>query len=644
MKTAKKKEIFFPRLICLEGTLKGEIFPLDREETTLGRLPSNHIQIPDPCISRRHARITRRGKKYFLIDLKSLNGTRVNGLDTPEALLRGGDEIRIKDNLFLFAARPDEVRQPTAGRRLNLITDPGEDKTVNVRTSLPPDDSSLVTSGGDETPAASYRRINRVLDLLQRIAGSGEESGRGALLSRVVRLLREHFRAENACILLLDRVTGRLEPAAAASPQGSRTVRLSKTIAERVLKEKTALLCEDGAADARLAQAESAVALNLRSLICSPLITRGSLLGLVYLDNRSSPGRFSDLDLRSLKVISNQLALLIQNFDMLAAMRDEVKQLQEQVESEKISLIGKSPAIARVIDMARKAAESDSAVLILGESGTGKEVLAQAIHRWSRRREKPLVVVNCAALTPQLMESELFGHEKGAFTGAFRQKKGKLEAANGGTIFLDEIGDIEPGIQVKLLRFLEEHELERVGGSRPIKVDARVLAATNRDLKKAVEDGSFRLDLYYRLCVVELPLPPLRERKEDIPLLAQDFLRSFTREMKKHIEGFSREARDRLQGHDWPGNIRELKNVVERAVVFAAGRVISADELNLSPPGGETPLLIPGGGYHEQVRELKRRVLLHALDRNGGVKSRAARELGLQLSYLSRLLKNLGLR
>jgi DNA-binding NtrC family response regulator len=328
-------------------------------------------------------------------------------------------------------------------------------------------------------------------------------------------------------------------------------------------------------------------------------------------------------------------------------LREENRALRAALPGGK-PLVGVSGALRELVEQARKAAESKSTVLLVGESGTGKEVLARSIHAWSPRASRPFIAVNCVALSEELLESELFGHEKGAFTGAHQQKPGKFELANHGTIFLDEVGDIRESLQAKLLRVLQEHEFERVGGTKPIRVDIRVIAATNRNLEEAVKGGRFREDLYYRLNVVRLRLPPLRERREDIPGLAEHFLRKYCAETGKAIHGISAEAVDLLKAHPWPGNVRELENAVERAVVLGAGAEISPLDLGLrtidrtvaSLPGAEPRI----GPFHEGVEEFKRELIRRALEQAKGNQTRAAEILGLQRTYLSRLVKNLGLR
>ncbi len=328
------------------------------------------------------------------------------------------------------------------------------------------------------------------------------------------------------------------------------------------------------------------------------------------------------------------------------ALRDANALLSSEVGDRYAAIVGESPQMRAVVDVARRAAPSGATVLLLGESGTGKEVIARAIHRWSDRASQPFVVVNCVALSEELLESELFGHEKGAFTGAHQQKRGKLEVAHGGTVFLDEIGDIRPALQAKLLRVLQDQTFERVGGTRAIRSDLRFVAATNRDLRGAVRDGLFRLDLYYRLDVVTLTLPPLRERAGDVPALAQHFLERYRRELKRDLRGITPDALAALRRYAWPGNVRELENVIERATVLAEGPEIGVRDLpaELRDAGLADGLTREAARtYHAAVEEFKRGLIASTLRRTGGNRTRAARLLGLQRTYLARLIRDLGL-
>jgi len=329
-------------------------------------------------------------------------------------------------------------------------------------------------------------------------------------------------------------------------------------------------------------------------------------------------------------------------------LRRRVESLELELSTRHTLVLGKSRAMTEAHATAMRAAASDATILLRGESGTGKEVFARAIHASSKRRAGPFVAVNCAALGADLLESELFGHEKGAFTGAVRGKQGRIELAAGGTLFLDEIGELAPALQAKLLRVLQEREFERVGGTRSIRTDLRIIAATNRDLAADVSAGRFREDLYYRLNVVSVRLPPLRDRKEDIGPLLDHFLRRYALDAGRPALRFEDGARAVLAAHPWPGNVRELANVVERAVVLATEDAIGPEALPeeiletaaaLSPTSSSE-----GRGYHDAVAEAKRAIIRDALRKTEGHQTKAAELLGLTQPYLARLMKNLGVR
>jgi two-component system response regulator AtoC len=306
-------------------------------------------------------------------------------------------------------------------------------------------------------------------------------------------------------------------------------------------------------------------------------------------------------------------------------------------------VVGESARMKQAVDLARKTAASNATVLLLGESGTGKEIFARSIHNWSERLDRPFVAINSVGLSKDLLESELFGYEPGAFTGAQRRKKGKVELAQGGTIFFDEIGDISPDLQAKLLRFLQEREFERVGGTNSISVDVRVIAATNRDLERAVREGSFREDLYHRLNVVAIRLPPLRERREDLPALMEYLLRKQATAIGKNIAGFTDEARERLAAYSWPGNVRELANVIERAVVLSSGPNITLRHLPSGIASGEGSAVFENLSYRDGMNAARRLLIQKALSRTHGNRSAAARLLGLESKYLLKLMKTLGI-
>ena len=338
------------------------------------------------------------------------------------------------------------------------------------------------------------------------------------------------------------------------------------------------------------------------------------------------------------------LAVVVKKALERAELKSEVEFLARELGGRYRLIAGESKLMAQAVEEAKKAANSKSTVLLLGESGTGKEIFARSIHEWSDRKSRPFVPINCVGLSKELLESELFGHEKGAFNGAQQLKRGKMEMANGGTVFLDEVGDISQELQAKLLRFLQEREFERVGGNQPIAVDVRVIAATNRDLEEAVKSGAFREDLYHRLNVIALTLPALRERKEDIAPLADYFLQRFSSETKKVFSEISADARQKLLDYHWPGNVRELANVIERAVVLGDGPTLTLHHLPSRVVGHLVAPSLEGQSYHDAVNNHRRQLILDALTQAQGNRAAAAKALGLHRTHLMKLMKALQIR
>ena len=339
----------------------------------------------------------------------------------------------------------------------------------------------------------------------------------------------------------------------------------------------------------------------------------------------------------------DHIALVVKKALERQRLKREVEILSEEAEQRHQLIVGDSPKMKVVTQLAKKAAGSNATVMLLGESGTGKEIFARNIHRWSERKDKPFVTINCVGLSKELLESELFGHEQGSFTGAHQRKRGKLELAHGGTVFFDEIGDISQELQAKLLRFLQEREFERVGGVTPISVDVRVIAATNRDLEIALEKGLFREDLYHRLNVVAVSLPPLRERKEDIAVLSQYFLRKYSAATRKNVSGISTQAMEKLTAYNWPGNVRELANVIERAVVLGLGSTVNLDDLPSRIAAGKPATASDNLSYREGLTAARKELVLKALSRTQGNRAAAAKVLGLEAKYFLKLMKSLGI-
>jgi two-component system, NtrC family, response regulator AtoC len=338
---------------------------------------------------------------------------------------------------------------------------------------------------------------------------------------------------------------------------------------------------------------------------------------------------------------ANHFDIVVRKVLEREGLKRELELFSEDADKRHRLIIGQSNKMKDAVETAKKVASSKATVLLLGESGTGKEIFARAIHSWSERSSQPFVAINCVGLSKELLESELFGHEKGSFTGADQLKRGKIELANGGTVFLDEIGDVSQELQTKLLRFLQEREFDRVGGVRPIHVDVRIVAATNRDLDTAVKEGRFREDLYHRLNVVPIILPPLRERREDIPALAHHFLQSFAKEVKKNLSEISEEALGKLSAYDWPGNVRELANVIERAVVLGQGPEIASLDLPARIVAAQSEPQSEGILYRDAMDAYRRQLVMRALAQTQGNRAAAARALGLHEKYFLRLLKSL---
>jgi Nif-specific regulatory protein len=369
----------------------------------------------------------------------------------------------------------------------------------------------------------------------------------------------------------------------------------------------------------------------------------GKSLGVLYLDTDEPDVHFDSDHLQLASAIAAITAVAIENARHIEWLENENKRLIADAGIVH-SMVGESPRMRQVYQFIGKVAPTDSTVLISGESGTGKELAARAIHQNSKRSGKPFIAVNCAALTETLLESELFGHEKGAFTGALAQRKGRLEIADGGTLFLDEIGELSAALQVKLLRVLQEREFERVGGTRTIKVDIRLLTATNRNLQDLINRGLFRQDLFYRLNVLQLEMPALRQRQEDIPLLAKYFMVRSGEKCNRRITSISLDAQKRLSSYDWPGNVRELENAIERAVVLGTTDVILLEDLPEAILEAETRSMPAPTKYHEAVAETKKQTILQAMEQTQGNYTDAAKLLGVHPNYLHRLIRNLNLR
>lgn len=425
------------------------------------------------------------------------------------------------------------------------------------------------------------------------------------------------------------------------------SLEMGEGIAGWVAKNNRSLIVNDTGEDPRHNRAiGKQIGYAASSILAVPMRVKDLCIGVIEILNKRDGKHFSQDDLQWLEIFSNQAALAVQNARTFQRVRNQVDVLRDQMTTDKgyHTLIWASRTMGEQLDLVERIAPTDSTVLILGESGVGKELIAEQIHLKSNRHGKPFIRVNCAALPATLLESELFGHVKGAFTDAVADRRGRFEVADSGTIFLDEIGDLPLPLQAKMLRVIQERTFERLGSSDSVTVDVRIIAATNRSIEHLVEQGEFRSDLYYRLNVLPLQIPPLRQRREDIPELAHFFIKRFALETNKKITGFSPEAMEMLMSFNWPGNVRELENAIERAVVISRHETILPEDLLLHGADVGEQARYQGLALKEGVHAFKRQFIRGALERHGWNHTETAQELDIQRSYLSKLVKDLDIR
>jgi transcriptional regulator with GAF, ATPase, and Fis domain len=627
-----------PRIVGIAGPLNGMTLTLTDDQISVGREPYNQLWAADSAMSRRHFAIVKQEDGQFLLsDMGGRNGTRVNGERIEKHELCHRDQIRVGNSTLVFLLSDEEA----IAERNPLELD---DTTVeeDVVASLHPEDSSYLhpeRASGQPKAERLAADLSTVLKIATHIGGIRDEGG---LQWQLLGMLFDVVPAQRAAILFLDGAGEIASGAAWDRVHGPEVpVRVSRTLLKKITAERTGLLL-DNIKRSFLGQAASLQSAGVKSALCVPLLLADRVSGVIYLDTRSPENPFDSDHLQLITAVAGLISLAWENVRHLEKLREENKYLQEEVNLNN-ELVGDSPRMRAVYELIRRVAATDSTVLIQGESGTGKELVARAVHNSSSRADGPFVAVNCAAITETLLESELFGHEKGAFTGAVAQKKGKVELANGGTLFLDEIGEFAIALQAKLLRVLQEREFERVGGTRPMKIDVRFLAATNRGLLQAVEAGTFRRDLYHRLNVVSITLPALRERAEDIPLLADYFVAKASRKCRLRPKPISPEGQACLLSYDWPGNVRELEHAMERALVLGSSDRILPEDLPaeiFESASGEPS----SSNFQSVVKEQKRQVVQKAMQQSGGNYIEAAKVLGIHPNSLLRLIRNLNLK
>ena len=624
-----------PRLVGVAGPLQGRVFPISAEEMSIGREDSSHLRISGRTVSRKQCIVIARGADFSIRHLGSVNQTLVNGVPIEETRLQHGDQITIGGSVLVFLLQEDDAH---IQRTTVEFADAQEAETAiqclaEHSVSLQPGK----LGAGLPPPARQAQDLN---SLLRIATGIGRIRDRDSLQWQLLGFIFDVVPADRGAILLLqngvdfssvawDRVGGPDQP-----------VRVSRSVVQRVTRERIGLLLRDIARDQPLGSVSQ---LDIRSLLCVPLLAPDRVLGAIYVDSRSPARFFEERHLQLMTAVAGIASLALDNISHWENLRQENDELRAELDVKR-ELIGESPRMREVFEFIRRVAPTDSTVLIQGESGTGKELVARALHESSARVDGPFVAINCAAITETLLESELFGHEKGAFTGAGAQKKGKVESAEGGTLFLDEVSELALGLQAKLLRVLQEREFERVGGMHPIKLDIRIIAATNKNLSDAVKAGIFRNDLYYRLNVVTATLPPLRDRREDIPTLAAHFIAKVARNGKARLKSLSAEAQACLMSYHWPGNVRELENALERAIVLGSSDTILAEELPETILEAAQTVPASAGNYYREIVDFKKQLILHALRQADSNYVQAAQILGLHPNSLLRLIRNLGIK
>ncbi|MFM2246747.1 MAG: hypothetical protein RL071_2821 [Pseudomonadota bacterium] len=563
---------------------------------SIGRKEGNDIQLDDALVAPIHANLLKRGAGYALTVVDARNEVYLNGKLVKTGEAKPGDRLLIgRFELTLVEGEPEAAAPP-------------------VEAAAQPD--------------AMARLIEFSATLMR-------EEDPERLFKKLLEAVVDLTRAEKGFVIILRDGERQL---AASHNVGKETLdisRVSDTIIDQVITDRRAVIVSDALSDRRYGRAQSVVDLKLSSVMCVPLLFRNDLIGVLYLGNDAITGLFTERDLSQLQVWASQASLAVHAALLLSELKSSNRNLREQLRrSGQGSIVGSSRPMKNVFRMIKKVAPTDLSVLVLGETGTGKELVARELHQQGDRRTKPFVSINCGAIPENLLESELFGHKKGSFTGAVADKIGKFEAANGGTLFLDEIGEMPMNLQVKLLRVLQERVIERVGELHLRAVDIRVVSATNKDLEEEIREGRFREDLFYRLNEVSLQLPPLRERGEDIHELARFFLTRFAEQYGSRARGFTNEAVVGMLNYYWPGNVRQLENRVKKAVIMSDRALINEEDLGISAaPKRKVQSL------EEAAEEFKKTYIREALELNNWNKAQTARDLGVDPRTIFRYIE-----
>ncbi|MFM2153774.1 MAG: hypothetical protein RL199_2209 [Pseudomonadota bacterium] len=574
--------------------------PLRHGLTTIGHGPDHHVDLEDPSTV---TSVLALEEQQGLFTVWSVEGPPVlsGGRKVDRLRLRDGDTFQVGRSMLRLHLSP--VRPPAP---------------ADVRPEA-------------DAPVEALRELHRFSETL--LTRDDPDHTLEALVDGVVRLTG----ADKGFLVLVEsdgfsvRVARGVDRSAIDAGAG----RLSDSLLRRVLETRRPLVISDAAHDREFNASESVVRLSLCSVMCVPMLEAGEVTGLLYVGNDRFAARFDTRALAVVTIYAAQASLLLRNARLVQALSRENAALREVVDEVRLGeVVGSCEAMRALFHRVEKVAPTDVSVLVTGETGTGKELIARELHRRSTRKDGPFVTVNCGAIPEGLLESELFGHVKGAFTGAVTTRIGRFQAASGGTLFLDEVGELPAPLQVKLLRALQERVVTKVGDVRPETVDIRVVAATNRPLEEDLRTRRFREDLYYRLNVVRLHLPPLRERGEDVEVLARHLLFRVAAQLGRPVHGLTDEAREAVRAAPWPGNVRELENRLRKAVVLADGPLLTPDDLDLSPP-----LLQPVLPLADAVEAFKERYVDEVLRRNGDNRAQTARELGVDARTIFRTLE-----
>jgi transcriptional regulator with GAF, ATPase, and Fis domain len=642
-------------LEILHGTAAQRVHRIDPTRggpITLGRSPASTVPVTDYHLSGDHAQITQIGEHYVFRDLRSTNGSAVEreGRRVPIDATARWEMALVDGDVLLLGNPADPVR--ISVRIGDEADDDLGNKLIASRSIL---DLPQVTHQIEGDPGLALRVYKALQPLGARLEPTEVID---ATVTATFQLLQ---RATHVAVLLRsesdkDRfalAVSRQRPSTTATPAGAADpVRASRAVLRRVLTDRAAVLTANAMEE--LSTSESIMGGQILSMLAVPLWRGDDIIGLIQADNRFSSGMFTDSDLEIALLLGAQAALAIDNATLVQRLRvaeerargENVYLKRREVKIKFDNIIGESPAMKTLLSQLERVIDTRATVCIEGETGTGKELIASAVHYQSSRRDKMFVAQNCAAMPENLLESELFGHKRGAFTSADSDKKGLFEIADGGTLFLDEMGEMPMSLQAKLLRVLQEGTIRPVGATAEKQVDVRIICATNRDLNAEVEKGRFRQDLYYRLMVFPIKLPTLRERREDIPLLAAHFLKRYVGEYSVDLPGFSQDALDALSSYNWPGNIRELENEVQRLVIQAeSGHWIEVTDLSprLRKIEGTVTRIAPKQGtLKEMMEQVERWLIAEALRDHGNNKTKTAQTLGITREGLHKKLAKFG--